>query len=643
MKRYTGVAWIAVVFMAFSVCLCATLEAGLFKSKKSSADKNDDGDAIDEFDLKDKVPLIGQFTQVVGQSVIELHGAGLVVGLDGTGEDPPPSLAREMVLTDMKRRGVPNPSKLLKSPNVAIVLITAYLPPLIRDGEHFDIEVSLPERSKVKSLHGGYLMETYLAEHAIVPGQGDHKGKELATARGPILISGIHGNLASQAGMVRRGRIVAGGKSKIDRDLQLYLRNDFRSERNAVRVATAIGRRFFEYDKHGQQMALAEAKTDQQIKLKVLSKYRDNYPRYLDVIRRIAFKETDVARQVRMKRLHWEVLNPETASSAALELEGIGEEAVPTLKVGLASKDPEVRFNAAMALAYLGDASGLDALEDAARNQYAFRIFALAAMASLEDPEVHVKLRELMNVDSAETRYGAFRALTTLDANDPFVQGRKMNDQYSLHALLTDGPPMVHLTNCKKTEVVLFGANQELRTPLFARAGTCILVSAPAGSQKVRVSRFAVGQEDQQKDVSNRLEDVILAISDFGATFPDVAQFLVEADSQRNLAGRLEIDALPRAGRFYERNKLALTDESTAAKKRVGSSSAAPNLFAIEVGKSSSQAGGADDSEDGERGTAEDLAEPTGHKKHLHAKADDEDVSSGKPTTASGTDASSPG
>ena len=60
-----------------------------------------------------------------------------------------------------------------------------------------------------------------------------------------------------------RGRIVAGGKSKNDRDLSLYLRNDFRSVRNAVRIAAAIGRRFFEYDKHGQQIALAEAKTDQ--------------------------------------------------------------------------------------------------------------------------------------------------------------------------------------------------------------------------------------------------------------------------------------------------------------------------------------------------------------------------------------------
>ena len=169
------------------------------------------------------------------------------------------------------------------------------------------------------------------------------------------------------------------------------------------RIAAAVGRRFFEYDKRGEQVALAEAKTDQQVKLKVLSKYRDNYPRYLDVIRKIAFRETEVARQVRMKRLKWELLDAATCATAALDLEAIGDEAVPTLKLSLKSKDPEVRDNAAVALTYLGDGAGLDVLEDAARNQYAFRIFALAAMASFEDPEVYVKLRGLLDADSAET------------------------------------------------------------------------------------------------------------------------------------------------------------------------------------------------------------------------------------------------
>ena len=82
-----------------------------------------------------------------------------------------------------------------------------------------------------------------------------------------------------------------------------------------------------------------------------------------------------------------------------------------------------------------------------------------------------MKLRELLDVDSSETRYGAFRALTTLDKNDPFVRGRERIRTFRLHVLATGGPPMVHMTNEKKAEIVVFGTDQELRTPLFARAG----------------------------------------------------------------------------------------------------------------------------------------------------------------------------
>lgn len=644
MKRHTGLAWLAIISIALCVGVTATVHAGLWGSKKSKAAKDEDDTDLDQYDTKDKVPLVGQYTQVVGETMMKLEGAGLVVGLDGTGEDPPPSLIRQTVLEDMKRRGVPNPSKLLKSPNIAVVTVLAFLPPLIREGEHFDVEVSLPPGSKVKSLNGGYLMETYLAERMIVPGQGVKVGKQLATARGPILVSSAHGNTAALAGVLRRGRIVAGGKSKIDRDLALYLRNDFRSERNAVRIANAISRRFFEYDKHGQQIALAEAKTDQQVKLKVLSKYRDNYPRYLDVIRKIAFRETDVARQVRIKRLRWQLLDPETSSSAAIELEAIGDAAIPVLKLAIANKDPEVRYNAAVALAYLGDGAGLDVLADAARNQYAFRIFALAAMASFEDPEVYARLRELLDVSSAETRYGAFRALTTLNANDPFVRGRSIHDEFKLHVLSTAGPPMVHLTNCKKTEVVLFGADQTVKTPLFGRAGTCILVSAPAGSSEVRVCRFAVGQEDQRKIVSTRLEDVILAMTELGATFPDVAQFLTEANAQHNLAGRLEIDALPRAGRTFDRSQIPVAggDAPKGVKRRVGNENTGPNLFSIEIGKTGKKHG--EDDDDNERASADPVEQPQKKSRRGSKGQDDNDfaVSVRKPkppATDDGADA----
>ena len=75
-------------------------------------------------------------------------------------------------------------------------------------------------------------------------------------------------------------------------------------------------------------------------------------------------------------------------------------------------------------------------------------------------------------------------------------------------------------------------------------------------------------------------------MTELGATFPDVAQFLSEANAQHNLAGRLEIDALPRAGRFFDRSRIPTDDGKTErGKKRVGSENSAPNLFQMEIGK----------------------------------------------------------
>jgi hypothetical protein len=141
---------------------------------------------------------------------------------------------------------------------------------------------------------------------------------------------------------------------------------------------------------------------------------------------------------------------------------------------------------------------------------------------------------------------------------------------------------MVHITNCKKAEVVLFGANQQIKTPIFARAGNNIIVSGAPEADRIEVCRFEVGKEDQRKQVSTRLQDVIRALTEYGATFPDVNQFLVEADHQQNLAGHLEIDALPRAGRTYEPPDQGIAAKLNGKHKAsIGNSENAPNMFAV--------------------------------------------------------------
>lgn len=530
----------------------------------------------DEFKTKAKSELIGKYTTISGLNMITLEGVGLVVGLNGTGGDPPPSVYRTQLLDDMRKRKVKKPNQILRSPNTALVVVRAYLPPLIKKGDRFDIEVRLPGNSEATSLNGGWLLETYLSERAIVPGRGVMKGHIFAKAGGPILISMGDGDKESLAGVLRRGQILAGAVSLKERNLFLDLRSDFRGYRNVTRIANRIGKRFFAYNKAGIRKSLAVAKTDQRIELKLHPRYRDNYPRYLQVIRNIEFKETPIQRRVRIQKLKDELQVPEKAERASLQLEAIGQEGVRILKTGLRTRDPEVRFHSAVALAYLGETDGLKILAEAARSEPAFRIFALAAMSTVDDAETHMLLRDLMNEKSAETRYGALRALTTLDKNDPFVRGEKLKDQFILRVIACSGPPMVHLTRHKKSEIVVFGADQRLKTPLALRAGRGILVTAGPRSETISVTRFEVGRREKRKIISTRVADVIRTVAEFGASYPEVAQLLTQAHQQHILPGPVELDALPEAGRTYYRGR---KNGRGGRRTRIGQTGRTPNLF----------------------------------------------------------------
>lgn len=549
-------------------------------------DKDDDDK---EFETKVETPMIGDYTSFAGLNFVVLEGVGLVVGLDKTGGDPPPSVYREVLVNDMRKRDIKDPESVLRSPNVALVVVRAYLPPLIRKGEAFDVEIRVPEGdTTTTSLNGGWLLECELSEQAIVPGQGVMRGHILAKAQGPILVTAADNQSGLTANKLR-GRILGGGVSKKDRDLRVQLRSDFRSVRQSRRIASKIGERFFDYNKSGLREPLAKALTDQTVELKVLSIYKDNYPRYLQVIRNIAFRETPVARHVRMEKLKNQLLNPDTTEQAALQLEAIGNDSIPVLRTGLKHPDPEVRFNSAMAMTYLAQSDGVEALGESAVNERAFRVYALAALSTLEDVEARLLLRELMSaqpdasgklIDSAELRYGAFRALWTLDKRDPFLNGDMLKDPsdrelFALHTLKTTGEPIIHLTQHRRSEIVLFGENQKFKTPMAVRAGPRILVTAPPGRDRVVVARYEPGRPDLRKEVSTGVADVIRTVVEFGGSYPDVAQMLLQASKQENLGGRIEIDSLPQAGREYVRKT---GDSDTGKKVRVGNPNLVPNF-----------------------------------------------------------------
>lgn len=552
-----------------------------------------DRDLVDEdlddddkkYKTKIETILVGDKTTFAGLEPVVLEGVGLVRGLSGTGGDPAPSQFRTALMEDLKQRSYKNPNAILQSPDTALVVVRAYLPPLLKKGERLDVEIRVPESAEASSLLGGELMEVRLSDRAIVNGTY-MTGRVYAVARGPVLTAGLGAAANTDPSLLKRGRVIGGAVVERERELALFLKNDFRSVRNAQRISDVIGRRFHHFDEHGIKKPMATAKTDQRIVLKVHPRYKDNYPRYLQVIRHLAFRETPVELRVRMNRLQHDLFVPETASSSAFQLEAIGSPAIPILKQGLLAPTLECRFHAAVSLAYLGESTGLAALVESAKKEPAFRVFALAAMSAFDDAEAHIALRDLMNESTDETRYGAFRALWTLDRNDPFIRAERLgvredaedhDNEYALHALKTSGPSLVHVTLRTRPEVVIFGHEQEFSAPMYLSAGKHIMLTAQPGATTVSLARFEVGKPDQRKESSLRVADVIRAADELGATYPDILQMLADASKQKNVATPVAADKLPEAGRPYYRQ--AINDKSKGSKVKIGRPNFTPNIF----------------------------------------------------------------
>ena len=151
---------------------------------------------------------------------------------------------------------------------------------------------------------------------------------------------------------------------------------------------------------------------------------------------------------------------------------------------------------------------------------------------------------------------------------------------------------MIHVTRSRLAEIVVFGRDPRLLTPLAVNAGNDIMVTSKGGDQ-IFVSKYSVQDGDQKRTVSTRVDDVIRAVVELGGTYPDVVQALQEAKTSGALPSRLEVDALPEAGRTYDRVVQDGPDQSDTARTATSPSTQAgsrpgqpvPELFSEKVGQ----------------------------------------------------------
>lgn len=141
---------------------------------------------------------------ILGAQDNQLVGIGLVAGLANDG-DKDPAYTLQSLQNTFQSFGIALPAAQLTAKNVAVVLVTANIPPDQKKGSKIDVTVAA--MGDAKSLQGGVLMQTLLygADRNVY-----------ATAQGPIAVGGFSlGNAGAGGANVQKnhpttGQIIGG-------------------------------------------------------------------------------------------------------------------------------------------------------------------------------------------------------------------------------------------------------------------------------------------------------------------------------------------------------------------------------------------------------------------------------------------------
>ena len=186
------------------------------------------------------------------------------------------------------------------------------------------------------------------------------KGDLQAMGTGSVLTrASFEGNTDQR--LQTQGLVLAGGTVQKTRKMGLVIRPEFQHWMLSKAIANAINQRFFFFD-GSTRRGVAKPIEDDYIELEMHPRYETVLGRYIAVVRAVAVAPKSTSQHDRLKELGDRLNDPATAADAALQLEATGESAVPTLSAALQNDNPELRFYAAEALAYLDRPDAIAAL-----------------------------------------------------------------------------------------------------------------------------------------------------------------------------------------------------------------------------------------------------------------------------------------
>lgn len=237
------------------------------------------------------VTRIKDIAKVQGVRSNQLMGYGIVVGLQGTGDSDKIQHMINSTVSMLRTYGITVDTSNWKTNNIAAVMVTATLPPFVREGDTIDVTVSA--MGNAKSIQGGTLIQTPLRAG---------NGEVYAVAQGPVstggFVAGGGGNTAQKnfptVGISPNGAIVErtveddiGNKGQISLSLA---ETDFTT---AARVANAINSAYG---------GVARAANPGRIDVRIPNYYRTNVVEFISTIEELPITPDSVAKVVYNER-----------------------------------------------------------------------------------------------------------------------------------------------------------------------------------------------------------------------------------------------------------------------------------------------------------------------------------------------------
>jgi len=416
---------------------------------------------------------IGQFGQYIGYAERSVQGYGVVVGLGENGSSEVPGEIQKYLVRYMFQRKLGSwrhntpdlhPAKILRDLDTAVVLVVGEVPHGAPVGTRFDLQVAALDGTNTRSLDGGVLMPAELRlaiGNLAVPGGPTHPW---ADGGGEVFISPVLDmSKPAMRAELRRGRILAGGVVTKYRPVRLLLRDP------SFRLARQIERRLNQrFRFRGSRHAVATAKSDETIEIRVPKSYAHNYKHFLELVLHLPLASEAARSELQTQRILKAMDEPEAVHhKLSLSLEAIGSDIIPMLQPHYASQDDSVAYYTARAGLRLGDASaGSIVLATAQTAESPLQVQAIEELGRLGMPRAIEALRPLLDDRNWLVRSAAYESLLKL-GEKVRIKRTMVGKRLILDIVQSCGEPVIYATQTGRPRIAVFGGDLPVSNPMF--------------------------------------------------------------------------------------------------------------------------------------------------------------------------------